>query len=148
MADMQALEAAVKAAGESVRQVKADKGDIKPALESLTAAKSAFKEALEAKIAEIGEGGDAAVLADLRAKLDTVTPKSRKDKKKKAKADKAAAAAKAQAQPSVGPDGEKKMSKSEMKKLAKMTPKRGEEFFFCSPCHLQPCQRFGRSRKL
>jgi glutamyl-tRNA synthetase len=123
MADMQALEAAVKAAGESVRQVKADKGDIKPALESLAAAKSAFKEALEAKIAEIGEGGDAAVLADLRAKLDTVTPKSRKDKKKKAKADKAAAAAKAQAQPSVGPDGEKKMSKSEMKKLAKMQKK-------------------------
>ena len=43
MADLQALEAAVKAAGDKVRQVKADKGDIKPVLEELVAAKASFK---------------------------------------------------------------------------------------------------------
>ena len=88
MSDLASLESAVTQAGNEVRKIKGEGGDIKPALATLMAAKEAFKAALEKDIESLGAGADEAVLADLKKKLDSVTPKSRKEKKKKAKKDK------------------------------------------------------------
>ena len=89
MSDLASLESAVTEAGNEVRKVKGEGGDIKPALATLMAAKEAFKAALEKEIESLGAGADEAVLADLKKKLDSVTPKSRKEKKKKAKKEEA-----------------------------------------------------------
>lgn len=121
MADLATLEIAVTDAGNAVRKIKGEGGDIKPALATLTASKEAFKAALEKAIEALGSNGDEATLADLKKKLDTVTPKSRKEKKKKAKKDKEKKVAEAPKTTDAG--GEKKMSKSQLKKLAKMQKK-------------------------
>ena len=120
MADLATLESAVTDAGNAVRKIKGEGGDIKPALAALTASKEAFKAALEKAIEALGTNGDEATLADLKLKLDAVTPKSRKEKKKKAKKDKEKKAAEA---PKTADGGENKMSKSQLKKLAKMQKK-------------------------
>ena len=123
MADLASLESAVTDAGSQVRKIKGEGGDIKPALALLTSAKEAFKVALEKAIEALAPEGDEATLADLKKKLDSVTPKSRKDKKKKAKKDKEKKAAEAAAKANGDNGGEKKMSKSQLKKLAKMQKK-------------------------
>ena len=97
MADLASLESAVTDAGSQVRKIKGEGGDIKPALALLTSAKEAFKVALEKAIEALAPEGDEATLADLKKKLDSVTPKSRKEKKKKAKKDKEKKAAEAAA---------------------------------------------------
>ena len=66
MSDLASLESAVAEAGNEVRKVKGEGGDIKPALATL------HQRSLQSSLREgesLGAGADEAVLADLKKKL-------------------------------------------------------------------------------
>ena len=113
---MDAAEAKVTSAGDEVRAVKAAKGDIKPALEALTAAKAELVALLTAALASEGDAGKK---AEYEAKIAANTPKSRSDKKKDAKKNKGKApAAKPAAAAGGAAAGAGGLSKKQQKKAA------------------------------